>query len=419
MSPEMHIAFSLAGMMAPDGRCKSFDARADGYTRGEGCVLLALQRLSDAVEQGANIYAVIRGTAINHDGTSNGVSAPNGLAQRAVIEQALAVGEIDPKSIGLIEAHGTGTPLGDPIEVEALAEVYGAPRDRARCALGSVKTNIGHLESVAGVAGVVKAALALHHRSIPPTIHFREPNPDLALEQTPFYVPVDTQAWPRSGSPRRAAVSSFGVGGTNAHVILEEAEAQTSRAPTDRADRSLFLLPLSARNESALAALCERWATHLEAHPELGIGDICFTAGVGRAHLAQRAALVATTTTELCAELRALSKGDLSPRDWTGKATDASRLAALQLGELPAAATAGFVSPEDAGHVAPEAAGTAGMDGQSWATMLEALARLYVAGVSIDWRAVDAGFSRRRLALPTYPFQRRRCWLEPDEITQP
>src|ERR1700682_40050 len=223
LSPEPSIIFSRARMMAADGRCKTFDARADGYVRGEGCGVVVLKRLSDARADGDFIWAVIRGAAVNQDGRSNGLAAPNLLAQQGVIRQALANAGVEPRLIGYVEAHGTGTALGDPIEVEALSEIYGKPEAGGSCFLGSVKTNMGHLEAAAGIAGLIKAVLCLQRDEIPPHLHFRTLNPNISLEQTRFAIPTVRTPWPADSPARLAAVSSFGFGGTNAHVILEAA----------------------------------------------------------------------------------------------------------------------------------------------------------------------------------------------------
>ena len=222
LSPELTRVFTRAGMMSPAHRCRTFDADADGYVRGEGAAIVVLKRLRDAIRDGDTVHAVIRGSAVNQDGRSNGLTAPNGPAQQAVIREALQAAGVTPADISYVEAHGTGTPLGDPIELNALIEVLNEGRDASQpCAVGSVKTNIGHLEAAAGIAGMIKTVLMLRHGSIPPHLHFRRLNTHISLA-TPFVIPTQSTAWTHIG-PRRAGVSSFGFGGTNAHVILEEA----------------------------------------------------------------------------------------------------------------------------------------------------------------------------------------------------
>ncbi len=221
LSPVTTIAHGKGMPLSPDGRCRTFDARANGYARGEGVVAVVLKRLSSAVAAGDRIWAVIRGSAVNQDGLTNGLTAPNGRSQRAVIIQALANARLDAGQVTLIEAHGTGTSLGDPIEVEALVDVYGDPADdRGRCALGSVKTNLGHLEAGAGMAGLVKAALSIRHRAVAPNLHFQHLNPHISLDGSRLFVPTAPTPWDEPDERRYAAVSSFGAGGTNAHVVL-------------------------------------------------------------------------------------------------------------------------------------------------------------------------------------------------------
>src|ERR1043165_6018383 len=233
--PEATITFCRAHMLAAAGRCKTFDAAADGFVRGEGCGVVVLKRLSDAVADGDNILALIRSSAVNQDGRSSGLTVPNGPAQQALIREALGRAGLEPAQISYIEAHGTGTSLGDPIEVRALAGVFGKGRT-APLLLGSVKTNVGHLEGSAGVAGLIKTVLMLKHREIPPHLHFKEPNPHIAWHELPVQIPTELTPW-SSAEPLRAGVSSFGFSGTNAHVIVEEAPAATVEAAA--ADREV------------------------------------------------------------------------------------------------------------------------------------------------------------------------------------
>src|SRR4051812_8118280 len=302
LSPVFHIASSKLGTISPDGLCKTFDASANGYGRGEGCGAVLLKRLSDAQAQGDRILAVIRGSSVNQDGRSNGLTAPNGLAQEKVILGALAKAAVGPADIGYIEVHGTGTQLGDPIEVEAIGRIMEKSRTRDQpVILGTVKTNIGHLEAAAGIAGLIKAVGCLRHCEIPAHLHPHEPSPHIAWDRYPFVVPRELTAWPRGAWPRRAGVSSFGFSGTNAHVILEEAPAeaapQGAQAPAPR------LLALSARSGEALRDLAGRYAACLEA-PAAGLADICHTAGVGRSHFAHRLAVVGSTAGEMAGALR-------------------------------------------------------------------------------------------------------------------
>ena len=235
LTPIPMINFSRARMLAPDGRCKTFDAAADGYVRGEGCGVVVLKRMNDAMRDGDPIRAVVRGSAVNQDGASGGLTVPNGVAQQRVIAEALRRAGVDPGEVDYLEAHGTGTSLGDPIEVQAAGAVFGEGRDPNRPLLiGSVKTNIGHLEAAAGIAGLIKVALALEHEVLPKHLHFSHPSPYIPWDRLPVRVLDEATPWPRSGRPRTAGVSSFGFSGTNAHVLLEEAPVTESGAPWPR-----------------------------------------------------------------------------------------------------------------------------------------------------------------------------------------
>ncbi|MBI2838244.1 MAG: SDR family NAD(P)-dependent oxidoreductase [Acidobacteria bacterium] len=304
LAPHLTIAFSNARMMAADGRCKTFDAGADGYVRGEGCGVVVLKRLSDAISDRDNVVAVIRGSAVNQDGLSNGLTAPNGNAQQAVIRRALENAGVAPAQISYVEAHGTGTPLGDPIEIGSLKAVLSQGRAEDHlCAIGSVKTNIGHLEAGAGIAGLIKVVLSLQHGAIAPHLHLRSLNPHIALEGTQFFVPTELQPWPRSAERRLAGVSSFGFGGTNAHVIVEEAPKD---AHVDRdVERPMNILALSARSESALKTLGRRYGTFLRTHPDASLADVCFTANSARARFGHRMAITAASSAQLCEQLDA------------------------------------------------------------------------------------------------------------------
>ncbi|MDQ2873909.1 MAG: acyltransferase domain-containing protein, partial [Actinomycetota bacterium] len=307
LAPELSIMFSKAHMLAPDGRCKTFDAAADGFARGEGCGVIVLRRLSDALAHDDPVLAVVRGSAVNQDGRSSGLTAPNGQAQQAVIRQALASAQLDPAQIGYVETHGTGTALGDPIEVQALAAVLS--QDRAAddpVLIGAVKTNVGHLEAASGVAGLIKTVLALYHQEIPPSLHFQHPSPHIPWAELPVTVPTRLVPWPAGDRPRLAGVSSFGFSGTNAHVILGEAPQRPAAVP--QASRPVHLLCLSAKNETALSELARRYQRFIAAVPSAALADVAHTANAGRAHFTHRAALTAGSLAEMGDKLGALAK---------------------------------------------------------------------------------------------------------------
>lgn len=335
-------------ILSPDGHCRPFDALARGTVPGSGVGVVVLKRLADALTDGDTVHAVIKGSAINNDGHHKiGFTAPSTDGQANVIAEALQVAGVEAATLGYIETHGTGTPLGDPIEVAALAQVFGTAQN-PRCAIGSLKSNLGHLNTAAGVVGLIKAALSVRDGMIAPTLHFKQANPQLKLESSPFEVPTQAKRW--DVPLRRAGVSSFGMGGTNAHVVLEQAPPVTCQEDTATG----HLLPLSARTAEALHAMTQRLAEHLAKHPSLRLADVALTLQQGRRALAHRQAWVCHDLADAVAQLRG----------GAGTASD------------PA---------------------------------LHALAQRWCAGEAVRW----PGTSGRRIALPDYPFERQRCWIEP------
>ncbi|MCV7384525.1 type I polyketide synthase [Mycolicibacter longobardus] len=309
LRPETQIAMAKWGMLSPRGRCHTFDAGADGFVRGEGAGIVVLKRLADAIRDGDRVMAVVRGSAVNQDGKSNGLTAPNTIAQIDAITRALRSADVTANSVNLIETHGTGTALGDPIEFEALAEVYGRGADK--CALGAVKTNIGHLEAAAGIAGFIKAALAVQKGHIPPNLHFSKWNPAIDPSPTRLFVPTEMTPWPAAEGPRRAAVSSFGLGGTNAHVVVEQGPDPVS-APTP-AD-PVATLVVSGKTEQRVAD----WATTLAdwmAGPGAGVplADVARTLNHHRSRYPRFATVCARDTEQALAGLRAVAGGYPAP----------------------------------------------------------------------------------------------------------
>ncbi|MGI9628139.1 MAG: type I polyketide synthase, partial [Longimicrobiales bacterium] len=286
--------------LSADSRCKTFDASADGYARGEGCGVVVLKRLSHALEDGDNIRAVIRGTAINHDGPASGLTVPNRRAQQRVIEAALANGRVDPLDVSYVEAHGTGTSLGDPIEIGALGDALGKDRPAHHpLQVGAVKTNFGHLEAAAGIAGLIKTVLSLEHGQIPPHLHFKEPSPEIDWDTYPISVPTELTSW--DAQPRVGSVSSFGFSGTNAHVVLEEAPSVVEEAGAGT-ERPVQVLCLSTKTEEARRELAAAYGGYLRTS-EADLGDICHTAHAGRAHFGERVAVVGESAEELAEKL--------------------------------------------------------------------------------------------------------------------
>ena len=444
--PEVTVNFCRARMMSADGRCKTFDAAADGYVRGEGCGVVVLKRLSDAVAAGDTILAVIAGSGSNQDGRSSGLTVPNGPAQEALLRDVYASAGIAPGDVDYVEAHGTGTSLGDPIEVQALGHVLGAGRAATKpLLLGSVKTNIGHLEAAAGVSGLIKVVLALQHEEIPPHLNFNSPNPNIPWSDLPIEVTTAKRSWP-AGSRRIASVSSFGFTGTNAHIILESAPVvEVGERP---ADRPLHLLALSAKSPDALKELALRYSRSIDAHAD--IADVCYTANAGRAHFDHRLAVHASSNADLRDSLSVFAKGGQPEGLRSGRAAGgiAPRVAfeimsgevSPHFDELYATQPTFRQAFDESADVSKalialwrswgiadalivtsraeaEAAGCrlvvpVGPDQASWTSLLRTAADLYVAGAAIRWEAFDREYARRKANLPTYPFQRQRYWLE-------
>lgn len=293
--------FQEGGIWSPDGHCRPFDRSARGTVEGNGAGIVVLKRLDDALADRDTIHAVIRGSAVNNDGSFKaGYTAPSVDSQARVIAEALAMAQTHPETIGYVEAHGSGTPLGDPIEVRALTQAFRTSTDKERfCYLGSVKSNIGHLDNAAGIASLIKTIQSLKHGQIPPTLHFKQANPEIGLESSPYIVNAHLADWPRTGAARRAGVSSLGIGGTNVHVVLEEAPASEAVECPDK----WHVLPLSARTPAALEAVAAGLAAYLGAPPRAGLADVGYTLGVGRRHFGWRRTVVAGTAGEASAAL--------------------------------------------------------------------------------------------------------------------
>ncbi len=312
LEPRVNSSMSAIGMLSATGRCQSFDIRANGFVRAEGCAMVALKRLPDAVRDGDRVLAVIRGTATNQDGRSDTITMPSMDAQVAAYRSALEASGVDPASIGMVEAHGTGTPVGDPIEFRGLAQVYGVD---GPCALSSVKSNLGHTESAAGAVGLIKAVLALQHGAVPRMLHFTELPADLAHVQTNLFVPQELTPWPTNGAhPRRAAVSSYGMSGTNAHAILEQAPQTTEHngVTIDSAMTAPLLFSISSTSDAALRHTAGRLADWVERNTgQIALGDVAYTLGRRRARGPVRAAVLAEDRPQLAAALRAAAGSDL------------------------------------------------------------------------------------------------------------
>ncbi len=309
LRPETQIAMAKWGMLSPNGRCYSFDSRADGFVRGEGCGVVVLKRLTDAVRDRDRVLAVVRGSAVNQDGRSNGLTAPNTIAQQDVIRSALRSGDVPARSVNYIEAHGTGTGLGDPIEFEALADQYG--KGDGDCALGAVKSNFGHLEAAAGIAGFIKAALSVQRSQIPPNLNFSQWNPAIDHKSTRLFVPTELRPWPAEEGPRRAAISSFGIGGTNAHVVIEQGP---DPAPVDESASPVTTLTISGKTEQRVVAWAAALADWMSGQgADVPLADIAHTVNLYRSRHSKIATVSARDRSEVVAGLRALAAGKPTP----------------------------------------------------------------------------------------------------------
>ncbi len=378
-------------LKSPDGRCRAFDAKARGTVFGNAVAVVALKRLNEAVADGDHIYGVIKGSAINNDGSSKAAfTAPSIQGQTEVIAEAHAIANLPMETITYMEAHGTGTELGDPIEIKSLNRVFrqgenGTDKKRY-CAMASVKTNIGHVDNVAGVAGLIKTALCLERKKIPASLHFEEPNPEIDFANSPFYINTELQEWkPPEGVPRRACLSAFGAGGTNAHAVLEEAPAREPSGPS----RALQLVTVSAKTPAALEAYTRDLAAWLEQRPELGFADAAYTMAVGRTDFAYRRCVAASDAAEAAQALRAL--------DPERVISGVSQAGAERVEEIQA-----LIADID------KDGGEAGPLGEK----LRALGKLWVAGGKVDWPSLYRGERRCRTPMPNYPFERHRYWLD-------
>ncbi|QMU65949.1 MAG: SDR family NAD(P)-dependent oxidoreductase [Flavobacteriaceae bacterium] len=403
LTPSLTISFSKAGMLSKDGRCKTFDERADGYVRGEGVGAVWLKPLEKAQNDGDIIHAVIKSTAENHGGRANSLTAPNPNAQAELLVDAYQKTGFDPATIGYIEAHGTGTSLGDPIEINGLKNAFTKLYEQSRkslpevphCGIGSVKTHIGHLESAAGIAGIFKVLLSMKHKMLPGNLHFETLNPYVQLEGSPFYVVSENKQWEaltdHSGNkiPRRAGVSSFGFGGANAHVVLEEYEMQYNTANSVSSEQ---IVVLSAQNEERLKAYAEQILDFIDKNPKIQLADLTYTLQVGRESMPERLALLAKDIYELKEKLNGYIENQ--------KSTDG-----LYLGNTKKNKTASALLIEGE---AGEAFLKIVMDKKE----LARIAQLWTVGIEIDWKLLHIDQKPQRIAVPTYPFAKQRYWID-------
>ena len=398
------------GIQSAGFRTRAFDENADGVVWGEGVASVLLKPLSQALVDGDHIYAVIKGSATNQDGSSIGITAPNVIAQEEVIIEAWQKAGIDPETITYIEAHGTGTKLGDPIEIDGLKRSFGRYTDKKQfCAIGSIKPNIGHSDCVAGMAGLIKAVLALQHQEIPPSIHFQVPNRKIDFEESPLYVNHTLRRWETDGGPKRCGVSSFGISGTNCHIVLEEAPPSTVATPVS--NDGWHVLTLSAKSEKALQDLIIRYRKFIGETPGLGVAQLCYTANTGRGHYKYRLAIITSGETDLKTKLARFNPGNVTANTGDGvfynyhsivpgnrRTEDPHELSESQRQELTHQAVQKLTEI----LAAPA---------QAYGQLAE-ICGLYVKGAGIPWDMLYHDGSYQRVSLPVYPFERNRCWLD-------
>jgi acyl transferase domain-containing protein/surfactin synthase thioesterase subunit/enoyl-CoA hydratase/carnithine racemase len=406
LSPELNVAFTNAGMLSPEGKCKTFDASADGYVRGEGCGVLIFKKLSHALADNDNVLAVIRGSALNQDGKSNGLTAPSQLAQAELLRDTLKAANLSASSISYLETHGTGTSLGDPIEVKAINEVFGGVKDKDySLILGSVKTNIGHTEAAAGMAGLIKTVLMLNNKKIPANLHFKTLNPHITLENDFLIFPTQLLDWSANQLLRRAGVSSFGFSGTNAHIIVEEAPVLP--VLNQQKYKPYYLFTLSAKTELALKQKLIALHAELTAgrdsvlHKNDYLAAISYTLNHGRCHFGYRCALVASSLDELCRMLsQIIEKDNFSQASvHTADVESANQEAADKL-------THGLLSIK---HSLVD----------EYREALSKLSEYYCDGCDINWNTLHQGESQKRISLPVYPFAKDRYWYNSYQTVQP
>ncbi|AEK88756.1 bacillomycin D synthetase A [Bacillus amyloliquefaciens XH7] len=384
-------------MESSDGYTKTFSKDSDGTGTGEGAAAVLLKPLQDAVRDGDHIYGVIKGSAMNQDGTTAGITAPNPAAQTEVIETAWKDAGVAPETLSFIEAHGTGTKLGDPVEFNGLCKAFEKHTSKKQfCAIGSVKSNIGHLFEAAGIVGLIKSVLMLNHKKNPPLAHFNEPNPLIHFHSSPFYVNQEAAEFTPGDGPLRGGISSFGFSGTNAHVVLEEYTAQNEYAPEDENEPHLFVL--SAQTENSLYELVQQYRQYVSNDSQASLKSICYTASTGRAHLDHRIAMIVSSKQELSDKLTCLVQGDRNiPGAYVGYQNMKGMLPAHK--EELNKQTADLIKRST--HTQDERN-----------TRLNRAAELFVKGAVIDWRAFYSGETVQKTPLPLYPFERNRCWAE-------
>ncbi|MCX7920708.1 MAG: condensation domain-containing protein [Clostridia bacterium] len=399
------------GIESSEGITRTFDENSDGTVWGEGVAAIMLKPLKRAIEDGDDIYAVIKGNFINQDGTSVGITAPNALAQEEVLLGAWKESGIEPETITYIEAHGTGTKLGDPIEVRGIEKAFRRFTNKKQfCAIGSLKTNIGHLDGAAGISSLIKAALALKHKEIPPTLHFNIPNRSINFEQSPVYINDKLVKWETEGVARRCGVSSFGFSGTNCHIVLEEAQNIEDGISLD--EKGFHIFTLSAKSLEVLKELIARYAGFVRKQQKLNLGAVCFTANTGRGHYSHRLVMIVKSGKDFKDKIEKLNSlgiediKDSSIYYGQNKSIPAGKGKEIRDGEIREAHILEY--NDQAKKIIKEFV----LSAQENEEMLHELCRLYIRGVDINWDELYERKQPKRVSIPGYPFERNRCWLD-------
>ena len=430
ISPKVSLNFERAKMLSADGRCKTFDESADGFVRSEGCGIVVLKRLSDAIANRDNIRAILLGSATNQDGRTSSITTPSSLSQQAVIEQALANARVEAKQISYIETHGTGTSLGDAIELEALSQLF---KDDRELVLGAVKTNIGHTESAAGIASLIKTVLALENNFIPANLNLKQPNSKIEWQKLPFVLPRQATTW-KDKQLRIAGISSFGFSGTNAHVIVKEAKKSDSKSDRLK-EKDLFLFTISARNRKALNELAQRYLKYSSSTSDASVRDVCYTTNVGRSHFNHRLAICVESMADLQTKLTQYldreavlglwqNKANLNPQQKLALIIDPQN---IELRKSIESAIASSLVSEDIADVVwyirnrrevnnvprqNTIYSSINSEVKDWHILVTGLAQLYVLGVDFNWQILGGANGGNKIGLPTYPFQRSVYWFK-------
>lgn len=410
ISPDMHISFNKAGMLSIDGRCKTFSDKANGYVRGEGVGMLFLKKLSEAERNRDHIYGLIQSTAENHGGRSKSLTAPNPKAQADVLIAAYSKAGIDPRTVSYIEAHGTGTPLGDPIEINGLKMAFkelfktngSSNNNNVHCGLGTVKSNIGHLELAAGVAGVIKVLLQLKHKTLVKSLHCETLNPYIQLNDSPFYIVRDNRDWKAlrdekgNDLPRKAGVSSFGFGGVNAHIVIEEYMKKQERKPASMSEQTPVIILLSAKDAERLKVYARELLEHIEieGYEDARLADIAYTLQVGREGMNERLGFIANSMKQMKEKLERYVKGTEEIAEiYRGQVKgNKEALSMLAVNEETQESIEKWIQSKD----------------------YRKIVDLWVKGINFDWNKLYEANKPYKLSLPGYPFAKKRYWIKSD-----